>query len=79
MNNKDKEYFSELKTSMNLLDVNWKALESNPPCKRNITEMIEYMKTSFNKWENQIKGDDKRYLKVREYAKKKKEQNYLFF
>lgn len=75
MNNKDKEYYEEVKTSVQLLDANWNAMKQNPPCERNISELITYLKNTLHRWDNRIKIDDMHYAQVREIKKKENSIN----
>nr|DAJ74757.1 MAG TPA: hypothetical protein [Caudoviricetes sp.] len=75
MNNKDLNYFTDIKANINLLTANWNALKSNPPCERNISEILISSKELINNWEEQIRYDNKKYEHSRMLNRLKKKAN----
>lgn len=67
MNESDKLFFNDITQKFRLISVNWIALKSNPPCEKAITQLIDETCTLLNSWNQQIKKDDRRYLKIKEY------------
>lgn len=73
MNRNDLTFFPQIRNIAKLLSVNWNALESNPPCKRNIDDLIIKLNTLLTEWDNVKSKDLLRYEKVRTYKYKLKD------